>query len=154
MLMNELWAALIGALVGGAISGVAAWWTTKGQWAREHSARQRERLEDALLLATRAMTSEKVLARGNDLYVTLSPDSVRELHFARSFASGSSPRLAGLIEEWGLDGDKQWLTQRRLEDLRVFNGIVARWLKDPEAFEKQKESLNDLQFRAKLLDGK
>jgi hypothetical protein len=42
------WGAVRGAVVGGGLTAVATWATTRGQCKREHTFRQRERLGDML----------------------------------------------------------------------------------------------------------
>ncbi|HEY3534960.1 MAG TPA: hypothetical protein VGK60_05285, partial [Pedococcus sp.] len=59
--MDSNIAALIGgfggAIVGGLLTAVAAWWTTREQWDRESAARSLERLEDDVAVWFAILTS-------------------------------------------------------------------------------------------------
>lgn len=70
-------------------------------------------------------------------------DAIQELHFARVSAAAISPHLSELIEEMFLDGALEWHAHIAAHDVRVLNGIVARWIEDPDRFDREQISLQD-----------
>jgi hypothetical protein len=63
---SEVWAALLGALVGSIAGGVATWLTTRGQWRRERLGRHEDRVTD-LVLETERLLRQDLVAGTHDV---------------------------------------------------------------------------------------
>jgi hypothetical protein len=136
------WGAVAGAVVGGGLAALASWSTTRGQWKRERTFRQRERLADLFSQGTRSLADQAPRNEDGQWVTDLREEAVRNLHFARVLAVGVSPHLALLMTEIFLDERAEWRTYIPSTDVRVMNGIVARWLPDPDDFDRAQKSLD------------
>lgn len=122
---------------------VGGWLTMRSQWERERTFRQRERLGEALEVATRSLTKAPPRHEHGQWVTDLTAESSRDLHFARVLARGSSPHLARLMEEMSLDETREWRSFVAATDVRVLHGIVSRWFPDPSGFEKAARTLDE-----------
>ncbi|KRF44610.1 hypothetical protein ASH01_11500 [Terrabacter sp. Soil811] len=141
--MDELWAALIGAVIGGGLTSWAAWATTKAQWGRELQRRDLEALEaaavqfEAAVKPLRSMVVGRLYNQGQ-LAEALAPASYASL-LVMAKAHRSSPHLASVF------GDLSALVLNLAEandgvqlqqSVIAWEGVVLKWLSGPEEFEK------------------
>lgn len=138
--MNELWAALIGALVGGGLTSFAASQTTKSQWRREDKARKHELLEKQLRVAVKALISATKQAEGDNT-VKLDEDTAQAWFTCWIKATAVSPHLGSLVEQLIFDGDDTKVAIS-FEDARRIFMVVSRWRADPDAFEAERPPLH------------
>jgi hypothetical protein len=148
--MNEFWAALAGALVGGMLSGATAWWTTRMQSRHERRAKQLDRLDAAVDQLQESLSD---LARSIRNQRVPPPAELRALSSAlvrvTSRASLVSPHLANISREWlgsfpPSDAPKEVVDanwRRFPKALEVFQVALMQWMTDIEDFERKKRPL-------------
>jgi len=137
------WGAVAGAIVGGGLTALASWSTTQGQWKRERTFRQRERLAEMLSQGTRSLADRAPRNHEGQWVTDVHEGAIRDLHFARLLAMRVSPHMALLMTEIFLDERAEWRPFVPSTDVRVMNGIVARWLPEPDYFDKVQKPLAD-----------
>ncbi|XGX79398.1 hypothetical protein LQK93_02206 [Terrabacter sp. BE26] len=92
---------------------------------------------------TRSLADHAPRNREGQWVTDVHQDTIRNLHFARVLAMGVSPHLGMLLSEIFLDERAEWRSYIPSTDVRVMNGIVARWLVDPDDFDKTQKSLEE-----------
>ncbi|WP_076260849.1 hypothetical protein [Intrasporangium flavum] len=137
------WIGFGGAFIGGGMAWLGGWLTMRSQWTRERSARQIEQLADMLDTTTRRLADNPPRNEGSVWVTDVTQESMRNLHFVRVMAAAASPHLLQLVEEIFLDEDAEYRPFIPSTDVRVLNGIVARWWPDPKGFEERAASLEE-----------
>ena len=141
--MNEFWAALIGAIVGGGISSGTTWLATRAHWRRDRRERQLERLHTASLDLRRACATVERAFNANRWPTAEEFDELRE-HFllVRVLASPVHPKLGSDVRDFAsrLDTIKVWRDSdsdgfaKAAEVVRDLSTTVTVWLIAPDGW--------------------